>query len=121
MGDHPVVRSCKIAKLCWSDYDNQSKLALSKIRMSEAGNLAILPKAEAPLNLTVNWKKMSDQVGELIEKTEKTIKTLKDSEAKALKKKTDSEAKMAELAKSMEAFVKEKEAKENRHKVLNEN
>ena len=120
VGDRPVVRSCKIAKLCWSDYNNQSKLALSKIRMSEAGNLAVLPKAEAPLDLTVNWNKMSDQVGELIEKTDKTIKALKDSEAKALKKKTDSEAKMAELAKSMEAFVKEKEDKEKRQKVLNE-
>ena len=82
--------------------------------MSEAGNLALLPKSESPLGLTVNWKKMSDQVGELIEKTEKTIKTLKDSEAKTLKSKTDSEAKMAELAKSMEAFLKEKEAKEKK-------
>ena len=77
--DRPVVRSCKMAKICWTDYDNQSKLALSKIRMSEAGNLALLPKSESPLGLTVNWKKMSDQVGELIEKTEKTIKTFKDS------------------------------------------
>ena len=118
--DRPVVRSCKMAKICWTDYDNQSKLALSKIRMSEAGNLALLPKAESPLGLTVNWKKMSDQVGELIEKTEKTIKTLKDSEAKTLKSKTDSEAKMAELAKSMKAFLKEKEAKEKRQKDLTE-
>ena len=39
---------------------------------------------------------MSDQVGKLIEKTEKTIKALKDSEGgKTLKSKTDSEAKMA--------------------------
>ena len=28
--DHLVVRSCKMAKICWTDYDNQSKLALSK-------------------------------------------------------------------------------------------
>ncbi len=118
--DRPVVRSCKMAKICWTDYDNQSKLALSKIRMSEVGNLALLPKSESPLGLTVNWKKMSDQVGELIEKTEKTIKTFKDSEAKTLKSKTDSEAKMAELAKSMKAFLKEKEAKEKRQKDLSE-
>ena len=63
---------------------------------------------------------MSDQVGELIEKTEKTIKTLKDSEAKTLKSKTDSEAKMAELAKSSGYFLKEKEAKGKRQKDLSE-
>ena len=120
VGDHPVVRSCKFAKLCWSDYDKQAKTARSKIRMSEAGNLAILPDRQAPLDLAVNWKKMSEQVAELIEKTEKLIKASKDSQAKALKAKTDSEAKMAELAKSMKAFVKEKEAKEKRHKVLDE-
>ena len=63
---------------------------------------------------------MSDQVRELIEKTEKTIMILKDSEAKALKKKTDSETKIAELAKSMEALLKEKEVKEKRQKDLSE-
>jgi len=120
VGDKSVVRTCKFAKLCWSDYDKQAKKTHSKIRMSEAGNLAILPKREAPLDLAVNWKKMSDQVAELIEKTEKTIKALKDSEAKARKAKADSEVKMADLAKSMEAFLKEKEAKETRQKVLNE-
>ena len=120
VGDKPVVRSCKFAKLCWSDYDKQAKKARSKIRMSEAGNLAIMPKREAPLDLTVNWKKMSDQVGELIEKTEKMIKASKDSEAKALKAKTDSESKMAELAKSTKVFLQEKAEKEKRQKILNE-
>ena len=73
----------------WSDYDKQAKTSRSKIRMSEAGNLAILPDRQAPLDLAVNWKKMSEQVAELIEKTEKSIKASKDSQAKALKAKTE--------------------------------
>jgi len=118
VGEKPVQRSCKFAKLCWSDYDKQAKKARSKIRMSEVENLAILPGGEAPIDLAVNWKKLSDEVAVLIEKSEKTIKALKDSEAKTLKAKTDGEGKVAELAKAMETLIKDKEARENRNKIL---
>lgn len=120
VGGKPVERSCKFAKICWSDYDKQAKKARTKIRMSEADNLAILPRGEAPIDLAVNWKKMSDEVTALVEKSEKTIKALKDSEDKILKAKTDSEGKVAELAKAMDIFLKDKGAKENRNKILTE-
>ena len=120
VGEKPVERSCKFAKLCWSDYDKQAKKARAKIRMSGAENLAILPGSEAPIDLAVNWKKMSDEVAVLIEKAEKAIKALKDSEAKTLKTKTDGEGKVAELAKAMETFLKDKEAQEKRNKILTE-
>ena len=118
VGSREVTRACRIAKLCWSHYDNQSKITQSKLRMSAEGNLAILPGRKAPLDLMVNWKKMSEQNAELVEKTEKAIKSLNESEAKALKAREASEESHAKSSKSMKDFLVQKEEKEKRVKLL---
>ena len=110
VGGKEARRDCRFADVAWSSYDNQSKVAVSHVRIGRDAPLAVVGREKAPVSVLFDADKQVDEAKKAVEAAQKALEAADKKVADAKKAHDDAKAKFDADPKQKAAFDKARSA-----------